>query len=306
MGKKKHSKKKVVTSLCDGKDLASLQSDVLRSPQCLHTVGELEQSLLGIFPSSDAESWDRTGLIVGDKTQPIQGIAVALDPTVEALSIACQCGANVLLTHHPVFLDPPENIQPHGPGRYGPGTVVWEAIQRGIALIDIHTALDVSMSAQTVLPSMLNLAFKHVVDPKDDNKNKGYGQLCSPASDGGSLSLQSLAARCVAVFGRMPRVWGSLSTTVQSIVTCTGSCGDLPLKCIDRGYDCLICGEIRYHDALAVSQSGLAVIELGHDVSELPLCALLAATLETLGWDEDSIKVIDQSENWLTPEAIRR
>ena len=35
----------------------------------MNTIGKLEKDLLHIFPSADAEEWDRTGLLVGDPTQ---------------------------------------------------------------------------------------------------------------------------------------------------------------------------------------------------------------------------------------------
>ncbi len=69
--------------------------------------------------------------------------------------------------------------------------------------------------------------------------------------------------------------------------------------------DCLICGEIKSHEALDVSQAGLGVIELGHDVSELPLVAVLADAVVRLGVPQDKIVVLDQGANWAYPEAMR-
>jgi putative NIF3 family GTP cyclohydrolase 1 type 2 len=60
-----------------------------------------------------------------------------------------------------------------------------------------------------------------------------------------------------------------------------------------------------YHNALDAVAAGMATIELGHDVSELPLCAVLAEALSRAGVEQDNIKLLDQSNNWWTPEAIR-
>ncbi len=49
------------------------------------TVGGLEASLLKLFPVDTAESWDRTGLLVGDRSQVVEKVAVTLDPTVDAI-----------------------------------------------------------------------------------------------------------------------------------------------------------------------------------------------------------------------------
>ena len=55
-------------------------------------VGELVSALNRMFPPADAESWDRTGLLVGDPATKIEGVACALDPTVFAVREAAQLG----------------------------------------------------------------------------------------------------------------------------------------------------------------------------------------------------------------------
>ena len=272
----------------------------------LMTVRMLEDAMLSLFPSEDAEAWDRTGLVVGDPREGVTGVAVALDPTVQTVERARELGCNVLATHHPPFIDPPDSFAPQGSGSCGPQLTVWQAIKADVCLMCFHTALDVNPAAQKVLPSMLGLDFKGVLVPLRHDAAKGYGQICAMAEDDQSLTLEHMAARCVSVFGRMPRVWGSPSLRIRKAVTATGSGGGLVQPCLDAAVDCLICGEVHYHDALHASEAGLAIIELGHDVSELPLCAVLARALAASGVDQSLIRPIDQLGNWWTPEATRR
>ena len=126
-----------------------------------------------------------------------------------------------------------------------------------------------------------------------------------PAKDEAPETLSRLAARATAVFGRAPRVWGDPEAPVRRAVTCTGSAGDSGAAALATGADVIICGEMKYHSALELSQAGLAVIELGHDVSELPLVAVLAEALMGAGVPDERIVMIDQSENWWYPEAVR-
>ena len=287
-------------------ELASVRSDVLgKSPQVQWSVGGIERVLLERYPREDAEDWDRMGILVGDPAARVTGVAIALDATVEAVRAAEAAGANVLLTHHPAFIEPPERVRPLGSGEVGPGTVVWEAVRSGVALINFHTALDVSFDAAQILPGMLGMDFRSIVERVTDD-GRGYGQLCVIRPDEAPMRLRTLAARCMAVFGRPGRIWGDMDERIATVVTCTGSAGDLPSHCIQAGCDCLVCGEIRYHAALAAAEAGLAIIELGHDVSELPLCAVLAAALRNAGFPEESITLLDQSDNWNIPEAIRK
>lgn len=286
--------------------LAALNSDVLgRANDGNWSIGMVERALLERYPRADAEDWDRTGLLVGDPFEEAKGVAIALDATVEAVRNAAASGANVLLTHHPAFLDPPERIVPQDRGSWGPGSVVWEAVRSGVALMNFHTALDVSSDAAQVLPGMLGLELRSIVD-RTTPDGRGFGQLCSVRDSDAPMTLRTLAARCLSVFGRPSRIWGDLDETMETVVTCTGGDGDLAARCIEAGYSCLVCGETRYHKALDACAAGLCIVELGHDVSELPLCAVLAAALRNAGYPESRISILDQSSNWTTPEAIRK
>lgn len=286
-------------------ELMPCSAGPLSKPSMAYTVGSLERALLRRFPKEDAEAWDHTGVLVGDRNQTIKGIACALDPTNEAIRSAQAMGANVLLTHHPAFINAPRQFGPAQSTAIQEGAAVWEAISCGVALMNFHTSLDVSVEASRVLPGILKLQFEEIVQPVSDDGKKGYGQLCSVRTEDRPLSLEHLGARCTSVFGRQPKMWGNTKAALSRIVTCTGSASDIPSLCVQKGVDCIVCGEIRYHDALSASQAGLAVVELGHDVSEIPLVALLVAALHDLGFTDDCVRIIDQSDNWEYPEAIR-
>ncbi|WP_449315716.1 Nif3-like dinuclear metal center hexameric protein [Rubneribacter sp.] len=284
--------------------LARRASGTLSRPTSPLTVGALERALSAEFPASDAESWDRTGMTVGDPARLVAGVAVALDPTVAAVDAAADAGANVLVTHHPAFLAPPDSFRPAPSPAASSGAAVWRAIERGVAVMSFHTALDISPQAQRVLPGMLGLAFERVLVPVSQDGGKGYGQLCRPAADD-AMTLGRLAARCTSVFARPPRVWGDFSREVASVVTCTGSAGDVARAALAAQADCLVCGEIKYHEALDVSWAGLAVIDLGHDTSELPLAGVLAEAVRGAGVPDELVTILDQRDNWSYPETVR-
>ncbi len=291
------------SSTADREALAKIATGSLARPATTMTTGALEAALCAEFPLADGEAWDRSGMLVGDPARLVEGIAVALDPTVAAIDAAADAGANVLVTHHPLFLHAPESFAPASSVGVNPGAGVWAAISRGVSVMSFHTCLDVSAKAQRVLPGMLGLHFERVCVPLPDTAGKGYGQVCR--FDGTNLTLGQLAARCTSVFGRAPRVWGDFSRTLERVVTCTGSLGEVGHAALALQADCVICGEVKYHDALALSQAGLDIIENGHDASELPLATVLAATVESLGFTDGQVLIIDQRDNWAYPESVR-
>lgn len=284
--------------------LSKQGNGALSAPSAPLAIGALEEKLLALFPAEDAESWDRTGMAVGDPARLVEGVALALDPTVDAVRKAASCGANVLVTHHPAYLDPPDSFKPAASVAVNPGALVWAAIECGVAIMSFHTALDVSVHAACMLPGMLGLDFTgRVLEPVDEAGSKGYGQICSVRTTDEPFSLAQLAGRCTSVFGRAPRVWGSLSQELKTIVTCTGASASLAQKCVRNHIDCLVCGEVKYHDALACAQAGLAIIDLGHDVSELPFTVVLADAVRSVGVAGDCITVLNQKDNWSYPNA---
>ena len=267
------------------------------------TVGTLLARMSAHFPREDGEPWDAYGLSVGDERAQIDRVAVALDATRASVSRAAEAGANVLVTHHPVFLDPPECISP-GSALPGSGSVLWEAATRGVAVMSFHTALDAQPAATKVLPDMLGLVSGAVFKPLAGSSDKGYGRICTLREDD-PLTLGTLAARCNALFARPPRVWGDFATPLARVVTWPGSLGQAVEQADIDGLDAIVCGEVKYHTALALAEAGVGIIEVGHDVSELPYALLIAQTLGECGVESSSLVLLDRGPHWSCPDAIR-
>jgi len=289
----------------NGTELAKMPAGEIAKQSKTLSIGELELALLAQFPREDAEEWDRTGLLVGDPAALVTGVAVALDVTGDAIAATRRAGANVLLTHHPAFLDPPSVFCPSHARAAAAGVNVYEAAVQGVALMNFHTALDVSVEATRLYPNLMNFDFERILIPLEHAADKGYAMLCSVRAADKPFKLAHLAARATSVFGQAPRVWGDFDARLERVVIVNGSAGDMVQASIDAKADCLVCGELRYHAALAASQAGLALVEVGHDVSEFPLCALLAQAAREAGVPSNGVSLVDQTANWRYPDATR-
>lgn len=114
-------------------------------------------------------------------------------------------------------------------------------------------------------------------------------------------TLRELVARCAKAFDVNPRVWGDVDAPVRRVATATGSAGSLIGDALAAGADVLVAGEVRYHDALDALHAGLCVVELGHDVSEWPLVALLErAVRSTEGISDDQVRALIPTRAWWT------
>ena len=84
------------------------------------------------------ESYDNSGLIVGDRNAVIDKVLVSLDCTEEIVAEAEAEGAGMIISHHPIVF---KGLKSFTGASYVERTVV-RAIKSGIAIYAIHTNLD--------------------------------------------------------------------------------------------------------------------------------------------------------------------
>jgi len=281
-----------------------------------HKVWYLERCLFEQFPESNKEDWDNVGVLVGDKQDDVTGVAVALDPSCEAVDETVEHGCNVLLTHHPVLLRPSRVMLDNAVRSWAPGSsaslsieqivensIVRRAIVSGVSLIAMHTNFDYSENTQHILPDALGLTLLNPVEQTDQMGSVGEGgrsfgaaQFCSTQP----MALRDLARRCRRVFGVTPRVWGDPDKNIEFVCTCPGSGGSLVGAAARVGADCFVCGELHYHTARAARLAGMAIIELGHDVSENMFTDELRLVVIDLGYAPDRVVKLRTPVNWWT------
>ena len=90
------------------------------------------------YPPSTAESWDAPGTVCGDPAQPVERVLFAVDPTAAVVDEALAWGADLLVTHHPLFLRPVHSVA----ATTYKGALVHRLIRGGCALHAAHTNAD--------------------------------------------------------------------------------------------------------------------------------------------------------------------
>ena len=91
-----------------------------------------------LYPLRYAEQWDEPGLIVGDLTQHVTRIAFAADPSNTIIDQAIAWGADLLITHHPLFFRSVHQVS----GLGFRGNLVTKLNRAGCALWVGHTNAD--------------------------------------------------------------------------------------------------------------------------------------------------------------------
>ena len=96
---------------------------------------EIITALEGVAPLSLQESYDNSGLQVGDRGMEVSGILVTLDVTEEVLWEAEKLGFNLVVSHHPVIFGGLKSIT----GKNTTERIVGMAIRKEIAIYSGHT-----------------------------------------------------------------------------------------------------------------------------------------------------------------------
>lgn len=102
------------------------------------------------FPPATAEAWDAVGLVLGDPGDPISApeprtagdsvtkVLLAVDPNPEVAAEAAAWGADLLITHHPLFLKPVHGVA----ATTAKGRTLATLAKAGCALFTAHTNAD--------------------------------------------------------------------------------------------------------------------------------------------------------------------
>jgi dinuclear metal center YbgI/SA1388 family protein len=93
-----------------------------------------------LYPPEHAASWDAVGLVVGDPDAPVRRVHLAVDPVEAVVDEALAAGADLLLTHHPLYLRGTTSVAATTPK----GRVVHRLVAGGCGLFVAHTNADVA------------------------------------------------------------------------------------------------------------------------------------------------------------------
>ncbi|MCF4122493.1 Nif3-like dinuclear metal center hexameric protein [Antribacter sp. KLBMP9083] len=102
------------------------------------TLGRVVEALESLYPPSTAEGWDAVGLVVGEPAHPVRKVLFAVDPVSAVVDEALEWGADLLVTHHPLFLKGVHSVA----ATTFKGTVVHRLVTGGCGLYVAHTNAD--------------------------------------------------------------------------------------------------------------------------------------------------------------------
>lgn len=231
------------------------------------SVRDIIAALDGAYPQWLAEDWDAVGLTCGRLESKVDTVLLAVDPLPQIVDEAVACGAQLIVTHHPLLLRGVHGV----PATNAKGEVITRCIENGIALFSAHTNADHACpGVSDALAQALGLVDLRPLVPDSRDALLGTGRigaLVSPMTleDFGALVARSLPATAHGV-----RIAGDLGGSVRTVAVCGGA-GDSFLESAARAADVYVTSDLRHHRAQDhLVDGGCALIDVAHWASEWP------------------------------------
>ena len=188
------------------------------------------------YPRKYACDWDNVGLLAGSRER-------------EVVDAASECGAQLLLTHHPMIFGGLKSVTTDD----YVGERLIRLIRNDISYYAMHTNYDV-MGMAELAADMLDLKDRKVLEEVLDGEGIGrVGDLPR------SMTLEECANFVKGRFG-LPnvKIFGEPEKQVQRAAICPGSGKSEAKPALSMGAEVYITGDIDHHTGIDMADCGMA------------------------------------------------
>lgn len=260
-------------------------------------VADVVKILNDFYPPQIAQDWDRVGLIAGDPQQEVKLIGFAVDPCAATIAEAISREAQILITHHPLYLRGTSSVA----ATNAKGAWIHQLIKHDCALFAAHTNADAAVGGSAdALAELLQLKNTSPLLPNKNNPEIGIGKVGELPL---SMSVRELAYRLKALLPAVPAgitIGGDSEKIVRKVALSPGAGDSLLTEVAQSEADVYITADLRHHPATDhLWNNGCALIGLSHFASEWPLLpkmrkiiteklsvATYISTINTDPWEE--------------------
>ena len=241
------------------------------------TVRELYEKLCAIIPSSLSCEWDRDGLeCCPEPEKEVKKIIISLDVTGAVIDLAEREGADVIISHHPIFFGGLNNVN----ALTFDGAKAVRLVRSNIATMSFHTRLDALYGGvNDILAKAIGLKNVEVVgdegicrigELEKATDAVSFASMVKSALSCGESEKEAHVALCSAgrVVKRVALVGGSGGSDIKLAVSC--------------GADTYLTGELKHHERLMAEELNINLLAAGHFFTEYPVCEFIEKTLRDI------------------------
>ncbi|MGL4951487.1 MAG: Nif3-like dinuclear metal center hexameric protein [Mycoplasma sp.] len=219
-------------------------------------IKDLYNILYKKYSFENQEIWDNSKLELFSNEE-IKNIVISLDITNDSINEAINSNANLIIVHHPLFIDDLDNTNSI------PASLYSKLKSNNINAIYIHTPIDkYEFGLNAILLKELNLC---TIKPGNDT-NDFYVAILKD-----SMKLKEFA-----IFVKEKYKLSSVSyltkfenNEINKIAICSGSGGSLLEEVAKIDVDVFLTGDIKYHTWLDSEFIELPLLEINHNVENI-------------------------------------
>ena len=232
---------------------------------------EIINSIESVAPRSAQESWDNSGMQVGDTEREIRSVLLTTDITEDVVNEAIERECQLIISHHPLLFHGLKQVC----GQTPQARVVATAVKHDIAIYSAHTSLDVAIDGiNTRLAKKLDL---HDLCFLMENGLGVIGQLWQPMPYAEFIAYVRDILQCTYVrYTRAPK------EKIQTVALCGGSGAEFINEAIAQGADVYITADCKYHE-FQDADGQIGLIDIDHWISERHAREIFRDILEPLG-----------------------
>ncbi|MDR0971897.1 MAG: Nif3-like dinuclear metal center hexameric protein [Bacteroidales bacterium] len=228
-------------------------------------IREIIEEIEKFSPLYWQETYDNSGLILGDTQKDCLGAYICLDVSEDIIDEAMEKNCNLIISHHPIIFNNLKNIDYNSQL----GKIIVKAIKNNITLYCCHTNMDNAFNGVNgILAEKIGLInFKPLTNDrifKDENYLGGgaLGELEKEISTKDFLIYLKEKLNLSYIKYNSNKV-----KQIKKVALCGGGGAFLIEKAIEQKADIFISGEIKYHQLLD-NENAILLAEIGHFESE--------------------------------------
>ena len=233
---------------------------------------EIEKTIESEFPKETAYEWDNPGLLLGCHGAEISTVLVTLDVTADAVRQAKDCGAQLILSHHPILFGGTKKLTDDTPE----GKMLLELAKNEICVYAAHTNCDVGKNGiNAYLAELFELTGTEYLE---ENGLGRTGNLKTPVTLGEFAENVKKKLHTPHV-----RICGDTQKLITRAAIGSGACADFIPAAIAKGADVMLTADMKYHEMLDAAACGICVIDAGHYPTEAVVTEIFADILKDTG-----------------------
>jgi dinuclear metal center YbgI/SA1388 family protein len=224
------------------------------------TIQDVYHALDNVAKFSTQESWDNSGLLVGNPNTKVSKVLVTLDITNEVIDEALELGCELIVSHHPVIFSPLKRLDSE--------SIVYRLVQNNLGAICCHTPLDMCIGGiNDILYNLFKmpLSLGDDITPIEDvyhtGLGDGFGRVCSTTTE---LTYSELAKTLKKLLNCSVVRYVPSNRPIKKVAFCSGSGGSMLEDVIAMGVDVFITGDVKHDRWLYAKDNGIALYDCGH------------------------------------------